>query len=1198
MDYIAWNNALVAHFFNDHRQQTPVYLLVTDGLLAKLHAASSTNTAASPDEEAVSDFVRAVITGPAHMTQGQQSENLCARARKSHSCQEDWIVSHNKSIPLYVGYLALLVLTWTRDLAGVTVANFYDKLNALLDEHGYASAARGSVSTPQLKETDELWGHLQTWANGTHQGRRGRFFAYCEGGHRYVGMSKAQALLNRRDLTHALPSVFALSGFQPHYRTDRAEIAACLARYANYCGLSDRGWYLLNHSDPTLRRAVLDIALNELASWDGSTVDREQQPGAAAPGHLRGNAAWKIYQNGNDRRLDLYCDNISGRNAIQSSVMCRSGSAHSLKKPVNADGTAFFTTHELVEAGFDFRAPLSVEVDHAQIAELPPLATVVGGPLFFRWPMQARPGWLSPFDPQEQSHITASSIGVLYPVGSASLPNATLGETVLDSHHSSLVLSRRGKQYAPLVRYTFPFTNAPQPFKLDSQECFFVGPQPYLEVTDAAHITYIADERVSVAVGLRATVVLRNTLLESPTFTADRGDVLTDGLTATLCIGETEYGKPITVTAAGQSLKVVFVPAQPSDSQPLGWQWRFEQEFHLVRRHYEKGERIGEFSGPGGVAIRCAFTTFDPLWWWEKDSHGDATAQGLSLCEAVVARSAEQVSCYRLHVWTRSSLKLRVNHEEVIDVPPHEPWAISLHELVFGRQNFVAGVGEEHEDVVSLGDAEVARVTRIPDRPVLTLADGLPRVFAVGDTSAYSVIWVRESDLITGRVLSQSLSDLTVADGQLSQLELPFNALNREGVWLGLLAQNKAPEQLNEYLWLESPVQFVPVQRPAAGVSLANRLETTSDADVKRAHSFLAALKALPAQASKLRPLFEEATADLCAFDCTPDRTFWDTQFNRRCVAPRGPETRPSALEGVLGQMLLAGFNWLAEPNYVASRLGIIEAEYRRLRRRFDATQKPIVHNACPLLFGQRFLLHGYPWSEYEQGQDWGLEGWLGFRHSLGDAGRLKLRSPSINRVSVRNQQLSTDGVALHGFSRRGAILNHPQFRGPIPINIANGRAYLDYEGALHRFYLIVSNEEALAAYLADEATLEDDFGEVYPSDLEPLFNEALKAAHPAIGKAEDRGLALMFSAVNRQLAATSRSTPSQRNRHAIYQAVLLSRLHDRHNAFGPTWPLRDPAAYRLVCNVMSQAWAVPPRRQMLYKDLIPIEWFLLWFSA
>jgi hypothetical protein len=1198
MDYIAWNNALVAHFFNDHRQQTPVYLLVTDGLLAKLYAASSTNTAASTDDEAVADFVRAVITGPAHMTEGQQSENICTRARKSLSCQDDWIEKHNNGLPLYVGYLGLFVLTWTRDLANVNVANFYDKLNALLDEHGYDSSTRGKISTLQLKETDELWSKLQTWANKTNGGRRGIFCAYCEGGHRYVGLSKAQALLNSRDIAHALPSIFKLCGFAPKYRTDRAEMAACIARYANQCGLSDRGWNLLNHSDPTLRKAVLYIALNELSSWDGTASNWERQPRVAASGHSRGKASWKIYHNGNERRLDLYCEHISGGNPIGSSVMCRSGSAHSHKKPVNADGTAFFTTHELVEAGFDLLAPLTVEVDHTEITELPPLATVVGGRLFFRWPIHARSGWLSPFDPRDQYHITASSIGVLYPVGVANLPAATLGETVLDSHRSSVVLSRRGKQYASLVRYTVPFTNDSQPFKLDSQECCVIGPQAYLEITDAADITYIADERVFVAVGVCATVVLRNTLLESTAFTADRGNVLADALTATLCIDETEYGNPITVTAAGQSIQVVFVPARPADSQPLGWQWRFEKDFHLVRRHYEKGERIGEFSGPGGVAIRCAFTAFDPLWWWEKDSDGNATAQGLPLCETVVARSEQDASLYRLHVWTQTPLKLLVNNEEVIDVPPHEPWAISLHELMLGRQNFDDGVGEEYVDVVSLNNATVAQIARIPSRPVLTVADGSPRVFVVGNTTNYSVIWIRESDLISGGVSSQSLSDLAITDEQLPRLERP-ESREREGVWLGLLAQRAAPKQLNEYLWLESPVEFMTVQRPAAGVSLADRIGATSASDVKRARAFLAALKALPAQAIKLRPLFEDAIAELCGVDCTPDRAFWETQFDRRCVSPLGPTTRPSALEALLGQMLQTGFNWLAEPTWLASSWERIRRAYKHQHRRFNQAQKQIVWHACPLIPAFPDLLSGYPWTDPQEGAAFRLSSYLGFLQGVGDGNRLKVRSPTVRGVGLGNQLLLGGGVPLRGFVDAGVVLRHPQFaNGPRRVSVDGGKAFLQHEGALHRFHLAVDNEESLATYLTDDATLEDDFGEIYPSDLETLFHDGLNAAHPVIGRTEDRGLALMFSAVNQQLAATSRSTPSQRNRHAIYQAVLLSRLHDRHSKFGHTWPLRDPAAYRLVCNVMSQAWAVQPRRQRLYKDLIPIEWFLIWFSV
>jgi hypothetical protein len=1204
MDYIAWNNALAAHFFTESRRKTPVYLLVTDGLLAKLFSQSLPEETLSSDE-VVSNFVRAVIDGPTHMTYQQHTENLCERARKAHSTQDDWILIHNHGTPLYIGYLALFVLTWTRDLDGVTEATFYPKLNQLLSEHGYDLAVRGEISTPQLEKTHELWVDLQNWANDINAGQRGLFFAYCEGKHKkYVGMSKAHALLNSRDLTYVLPRIFGQSGFGPRGTADREEMANCLSRLAHECGLSKRGWYLLNHHDQTLRRAVLDIALYELSSWDGVVPDSPEPSEGIGHEAPRGQASWKIYQNGREHRLDLYCENISTENGGHATVVCKSGNGKSVRKAVYADGSAFFTTEELADAGFDFGGPLTVEVDSQPVSELPPLAAVVGGPLFFRWPSHTRPGWLAPLRLGDGVHFTASSIGVLFPIGTTSLPHATLGATQLDPKQASVVLVRRNKQRALLARYRFPAIAKPQPFKLDSHEYFVVGPQPYLEVSDPADITNVPDERVVVVVGLTAQIVLQNAGAGPHSFVSDRGEWNADGArTTTLRIAETDYGHPISVAAGGHKLKVVFVPANPTEKLPPGWSWAFARDSSVVHRHYERGERIGEYTGPDGTSVRCAYATPEPLWWWAEDSEGKPRELGPQLGDVAVVKSMRDTHRFRLKVWNPTPLSLCVNDEVAYEVPPKELWSISLHELLIGRQDFRNGVGEGHEDIVRLGDATVARVTRIPDRPVLTLLDGRPYVFAAANTQNYSLVWIRESDLLSGTVSAEPLCNVVFAEGQLSLVEPPVTSLEREGVWLGLVAQAAPPQQLMEYLWLDSPIDFVTVQRPSPGLTLTERLEVDSETTIAQARTYLAAFKALPARARQLSPVFDDAISDLCTFDCTSDRTFWDNEFRRRCVGPNGPPPDQTDLEVVLGQMLSAGFNWIAEPKWISSRLSEVRDQYRRQRRQFNPTQKNLVRRACPLILCHQSISEGYPWVELADNTACELDQYLRFLNTIGegqgDGNRLAVRAPSVNvAAAARNRRLATAGVPLRGFSARGVRLSNPPFPQPIPVTIDGRTKYLDYQNGLHRFSVFVDNEHAVAKYLTDETECEGDFGEIYPSDLNDLFTAGLGAAEAVLGAKRDRGLALMFSAVNDRLAAQAIASASQRNRHVIFQAVLLSRLHERHCEAWPDWPLRDQAAYRLVCTVLSQAWAVPARRHMLFQDLIPIEWFLTWFSV
>ena len=44
-------------------------------------------------------------------------------------------------------------------------------------------------------------------------------------------------------------------------------------------------------------------------------------------------------------------------------------------------------------------------------------------------------------------------------------------------------------------------------------------------------------------------------------------------------------------------------------------------------------------------------------------------------------------------------------------------------------------------------------------------------------------------------------------------------------------------------------------------------------------------------------------------------------------------------------------------------------------------------------------------------------------------------------------------------------------------------------------------------------------------------------------------------------------------------------------------WPLNDPASYDLLSRVMATIWSSPEHRNVLEKDIAPIEWIMTWFK-
>src|SRR5258708_13851774 len=93
MDYLRWNDAIAAHFFDPTREGWRVWLDVTEEVIGGIGKEWNLG---------VPDFVAAVKRGPAWA----ESNGFCQRALESCA---GWRARHLK-FPPYIGYLGLFVL--------------------------------------------------------------------------------------------------------------------------------------------------------------------------------------------------------------------------------------------------------------------------------------------------------------------------------------------------------------------------------------------------------------------------------------------------------------------------------------------------------------------------------------------------------------------------------------------------------------------------------------------------------------------------------------------------------------------------------------------------------------------------------------------------------------------------------------------------------------------------------------------------------------------------------------------------------------------------------------------------------------------------------------------------------------------------------------------------------------------------------
>lgn len=264
MDYLAWNDAISARFFNPDRSGTRVFLYVTTDLVTEVGA---------PYDADLADFISAVKAGPPWTT--CQGSGVCRQALQTFV---KWR-TRQREYPPYLGYLAFFVLAGTVDV-GFARHSYYPGLRSLLGEKPEIGMY------PSFDRMYHLWDDLAVWSNQDRHGDWGTFDADIVGEWMHVGLPRAQTLLTDEERDN-LPLLFADSGLDPRSPPSDREIAYLLA--------NEPQRYLRPHTkellrstrsgESAIRAALVDVLLEELEHWDG-TVPARTEAGEEARGSL------------------------------------------------------------------------------------------------------------------------------------------------------------------------------------------------------------------------------------------------------------------------------------------------------------------------------------------------------------------------------------------------------------------------------------------------------------------------------------------------------------------------------------------------------------------------------------------------------------------------------------------------------------------------------------------------------------------------------------------------------------------------------------------------------------------------------------------------------------------------------------------------------------------------------------------------
>ena len=248
--YHAWNTALAEHFVGDAAAGRPVYLDVEDDLLASVGQRLGGGMGTR-------EFCAAVAA-----TLNWESGRLFKPHRDAYV---QWESEAGESPPPTIALLCFFTVAAEQMRADgrLAVHNYYGRLCEIVGIETGDSRAEAKIRRDYQAEAPGLWSGLNRWLLEA-DGRHGIPTAYSFDRRVNVGPPISQALVRAGD-RERLRDMFTAFGLRPHQRVARHDMAELLETWApDASGALQR----LIEAD-ALREHVADIAIVELAAWDG-----------------------------------------------------------------------------------------------------------------------------------------------------------------------------------------------------------------------------------------------------------------------------------------------------------------------------------------------------------------------------------------------------------------------------------------------------------------------------------------------------------------------------------------------------------------------------------------------------------------------------------------------------------------------------------------------------------------------------------------------------------------------------------------------------------------------------------------------------------------------------------------------------------------------------------------------------------------
>lgn len=285
--YLEWNSAIAIAVYDDDQEGVPAYLDLEDATL-----------------DIIRDLADAECMDPAGGLQAAVLATLKfgqgpAAVLAEHITRlSEWERGNQLGEPPCLALLAILSLAAENmhEGDGKAANNFYGRLADLLalnneekEEFVKAYRRKGATGRPI---SEVLWSSLTTWLE-RNEGNRGLPTAYAVG-HAHIGPPLSQALVRKTD-RERLFSAFTAYGLSPRSIIDPAEMRILIEEWLSRtpCPASN-SFARLWRDHESARERIIDVALLELAAWDGAERG-EHNEGITRPSRLRLVAALRSF---------------------------------------------------------------------------------------------------------------------------------------------------------------------------------------------------------------------------------------------------------------------------------------------------------------------------------------------------------------------------------------------------------------------------------------------------------------------------------------------------------------------------------------------------------------------------------------------------------------------------------------------------------------------------------------------------------------------------------------------------------------------------------------------------------------------------------------------------------------------------------------------------------------------------------------